>query len=195
MADVLVILLERVALAHGGTAARRSRAAGALQPAWQAVGRDGMGQASLGGHLPAIKAIHGELAGDHEFRAPFSREVAGVRRVNGRITAQLVDADTEGPMVWLATVYVAGASVADYKRLTLNLVGCYRVWSGIVAGWHNVADDNAVGPCSQLAVMIPRPSRSSGSNGCLIDNRPEPHLSHPYLDSCETGSVSSHVFS
>ena len=81
------------------------------------LGRGGMGQVFLGrsrgGHLLAIKAIHAELAGDAEFRARFSREVAAVRRVNGLFTAQLVGADTEGPIVWLATVYVAGASLAD----------------------------------------------------------------------------------
>jgi serine/threonine protein kinase/DNA-binding beta-propeller fold protein YncE len=81
------------------------------------LGRGGMGQVFLGrspgGHLLAIKAIHAELAGDREFRWRFSREVAAARRVDGLFTAQLVDADTEGPVVWLATAYVAGASLAD----------------------------------------------------------------------------------
>lgn len=81
------------------------------------LGRGGMGQVFLGrspgGHLIAIKAIHAEFAGDAGFRMRFSREVAAVRRVSGLYTAQLVDADTEGSTVWLATAYVAGASLAD----------------------------------------------------------------------------------
>ena len=48
-----------------------------------------------------------------EFRARFRREVDAARKVSGLYTALLVDADPDGRMPWLATVYVPGPSLAD----------------------------------------------------------------------------------
>jgi serine/threonine protein kinase len=81
------------------------------------LGSGGMGRVFLGrspgGRLLAIKVIRAELAGDPEFRARFRREVAAARSVSGLFTAPVVDADTEAPVPWLATAYIAGSSLAD----------------------------------------------------------------------------------
>jgi WD40 repeat protein len=81
------------------------------------LGAGGMGKVflgrSAGGHLVAVKVIREELAGDPDFRARFRREVAGARMVSGLFTAPVVDADLDGPVPWLVTVYVDGPSLAD----------------------------------------------------------------------------------
>ena len=67
------------------------------------LGQGGMGRVFLGvspgGRPVAVKAIRAELAADPEFRARFGREVAAARRVSGVFTAQVVDADVDGPVV------------------------------------------------------------------------------------------------
>ena len=68
---------------------------------------------SPGGRPVAVKAIRSELAADPEFRARFGREVAAARRVSGVFTAQVVDADVNGPVAWMATAYVPGPSLAE----------------------------------------------------------------------------------
>ena len=60
-----------------------------------------------------MKVIRAELAADREFRTRFWQEVAAARKVSGRFTAQVVDADPDGPVPWLATAYVAGPSLAE----------------------------------------------------------------------------------
>jgi Protein kinase domain len=81
------------------------------------LGSGGMGRVYLGrspaGRLVAIKIIRPELAGDSGFRIRFAREVAAARNVSGLFTALIVDADTDGPIPWLATAYVAGPSLAE----------------------------------------------------------------------------------
>jgi eukaryotic-like serine/threonine-protein kinase len=80
------------------------------------LGAGGMGQVFLGrsatGRLVAVKVIRRELAGDPDFQARFGREVTAARKVGGLFTAQVVDADVNGPVPWLATAYVAGPSLA-----------------------------------------------------------------------------------
>ncbi len=80
------------------------------------LGSGGFGRVFLGlssdGRLAAVKVIRPELAEDPEFRARFRREVAAARRVSGQFTAQVIDADAEGPVPWLATAYVSGPSLA-----------------------------------------------------------------------------------
>src|SRR5690242_4574746 len=68
---------------------------------------------SPGGRPVAVKAIRAELAADPEFRSRFGREVASARRVSGVYTAQVVDADVDGPVAWMATAYVPGPSLAE----------------------------------------------------------------------------------
>ncbi len=81
------------------------------------LGVGGMGRVffgvSAGGRPVAVKIVRADLAADPEFRARFRREVAVARRVSGRYTAPVIDADLESPTPWLATAYVAGPSLAD----------------------------------------------------------------------------------
>ena len=81
------------------------------------LGCGGMGRVFLGlsadGQPVAVKVIRAELAADREFRTRFRQEVAAARKVSGRFTAQVVDADPDGPVPWLATAYVAGPSLAE----------------------------------------------------------------------------------
>ena len=79
------------------------------------MGRVFLGR-SAGGRPVAVKAIRPELAVDGEFRARFRREVAAARRVNGFYTAVVVDADTEGPVPWLATAHVDAPTLDDVVR-------------------------------------------------------------------------------
>ena len=79
------------------------------------LGSGGMGLVYLGrtagGRTVAVKRVHADYAEDHEFRERFRQEVAAARRVGGRWTAPVFDADTEGPRPWVATGYVAGPSL------------------------------------------------------------------------------------
>ena len=81
------------------------------------LGGGGMGQVFLGrspgGRLVAVKVIRADLAEGADFRARFGREVAVARKVSGLFTALVVDADTEGPVPWLATAYVPGPSLTE----------------------------------------------------------------------------------
>ncbi|MGH3175196.1 MAG: serine/threonine-protein kinase [Streptosporangiaceae bacterium] len=81
------------------------------------LGQGGMGRVFLGvspgGRPVAVKAIRAELAANPEFRARFGREVSAARRVSGVFTAQVVDADVDGPVAWMATAYVPGPSLAE----------------------------------------------------------------------------------
>ena len=56
----------------------------------------------------AVKVIKPDLAEDPEFRARFGREVSAARKVGGQFTARVVDADTDGEELWLATEYISG---------------------------------------------------------------------------------------
>ncbi|MFG2693643.1 serine/threonine-protein kinase [Kitasatospora sp. NPDC048407] len=79
------------------------------------LGAGGMGRVYLGrtagGRTVAVKAVRPELADDPEFRARFRQEVSAARKVGGRWTAPVLDADTEGPRPWVATGYIAGPSL------------------------------------------------------------------------------------
>ncbi|WP_406404676.1 serine/threonine-protein kinase [Streptomyces sp. NBC_00879] len=81
------------------------------------LGSGGMGWVYLGrspsGRAVAVKVVRPELADDQEFRRRFAREVAAARAVSGAFTAAVIDADTDGRLPWLATVYVPGPSLAE----------------------------------------------------------------------------------
>ena len=85
------------------------------------LGGGGMGQVFLGrsadGPPVAVKVIRAELASDPEFRTRFRDEVAAARKLSGTFTAQVVDADPDGSVQWLATAYVAGPSLAEAPQL------------------------------------------------------------------------------
>ncbi|WP_159928387.1 MULTISPECIES: serine/threonine-protein kinase [Nocardia] len=80
------------------------------------LGAGGMGRVYLGrnagGRTVAVKVIRPDMI-DAEFRERFRREVASARRVGGRFTAPVLDADVDADPPWLATGYVAGFSLAD----------------------------------------------------------------------------------
>ncbi|MFF4540826.1 serine/threonine-protein kinase [Streptomyces aureus] len=79
------------------------------------LGAGGMGHVYLArsdrGRTVAVKLVRPELAEQEEFRARFRQEVQAARRVGGLWTAPVLDADTEAPIPWVATGYVAGPSL------------------------------------------------------------------------------------
>ncbi|WP_189744450.1 protein kinase domain-containing protein [Streptomyces nojiriensis] len=84
------------------------------------LGSGGMGVVSLcragSGRLVAVKQVPEEYADDPAFRSRFRREVAAARRVSGVYTVPVVDADTDGPRPWVATVYVPGPTLDQAVR-------------------------------------------------------------------------------
>ncbi|MGW3651003.1 protein kinase domain-containing protein [Streptomyces sp. NPDC000878] len=63
------------------------------------------------GRAVAVKVVRRELAEQDGFRDRFRQEVAAARRVGGRWTVPVLDADTEAAVPWAATGYVAGPSL------------------------------------------------------------------------------------
>ncbi|MFB7743262.1 serine/threonine-protein kinase [Streptomyces sp. NPDC056132] len=76
------------------------------------LGAGGMGQVYLArsdrGRTVAVKLVRPDLADQADFRARFRQEVLAARRVGGLWTAPVLDADTDAPVPWVATGYVAG---------------------------------------------------------------------------------------
>jgi serine/threonine protein kinase len=81
------------------------------------LGNGGFGRVYLGqaqnGQRVAVKVIKPDLAEDPEFRARFSREVDAARKVGGKFTARVVDADTTSEELWLATEYISGPTLRE----------------------------------------------------------------------------------
>ncbi|MEU4096997.1 serine/threonine-protein kinase [Streptomyces sp. NPDC026673] len=81
------------------------------------LGSGGMGRVYLGrspgGRTVAVKVVRSELADDLEFRTRFQREVDAARRVGGAWSAPVLDADTDSPVPWVATRYVAGPALSE----------------------------------------------------------------------------------
>ncbi|MFC1402677.1 MULTISPECIES: protein kinase domain-containing protein [Streptacidiphilus] len=84
------------------------------------LGDGGMGSVylgrSAGGRTVAVKVVRREFTADEEFRARFRREVQAARAVSGPFTAQLVDADPDAELPWLATAFVAGVALSAAVR-------------------------------------------------------------------------------
>ncbi|MEU9185126.1 serine/threonine-protein kinase [Streptomyces sp. NPDC048484] len=82
------------------------------------LGTGGMGRVCLarseGGRTVAVKLIKPQLAAVPEFRERFRLEVEAARRVSGRWTAPVLDADTEAEMPWVVTGYIAGPSLEHF---------------------------------------------------------------------------------
>ncbi|WP_454854214.1 serine/threonine-protein kinase [Promicromonospora soli] len=81
------------------------------------LGSGGMGDVYLGttrrGQQVAIKLIRGAQLHDDEFRARFRREVRAAAKVRSRFIANLVDADPDAELPWLATEYVPGPTLSQ----------------------------------------------------------------------------------
>lgn len=84
------------------------------------LGEGGMGRVYLarspGGDTVAVKLVRREIAAQDEFRRRFTREVRAARRVGGRWTASVLDADVAAEVPWLATEYVPGPTLRDVVK-------------------------------------------------------------------------------
>ncbi|MFJ5047199.1 serine/threonine-protein kinase [Streptomyces sp. NPDC088719] len=84
------------------------------------LGAGGMGRVylarSAGGRTVAVKVVHEEHIANGEFRARFRREIEAARRVGGRYTAPVLDADADADAPWVATGYVPGPSLEQAVR-------------------------------------------------------------------------------
>lgn len=104
------------------------------------LGEGGMGIVYLGrnssGRSVAVKLIRSEHAADEEFRRRFRQEVTAARRVSGRWTPPVLDADTEGAQPWVATAYVPGPNLAEaVKQFGPLPAGTVRILGeGLAAG-------------------------------------------------------------
>lgn len=84
------------------------------------IGQGGMGQVYLGlsddDQQVAVKVLHPWLAADPEYRPRFRQEIEAARRVSGRFTVPVVDADPDAPAPWLATQYIDAPSLSVSVR-------------------------------------------------------------------------------
>ncbi|MFJ9689125.1 serine/threonine-protein kinase [Streptomyces bacillaris] len=107
------------------------------------LGEGGMGQVFLArsdrGRTVALKLVRRELAEQPEFRARFRQEVRAAHQVGGAWTAPVLDSDTEAPIPWVATGYVAGPSL-------------HRVVSGRPGA--PLTDSGAYGPLPTRSVQL-----------------------------------------
>jgi Tol biopolymer transport system component len=73
------------------------------------LGEGGMGRVYLclseGGQRVAVKVIRADLADDPQFRARFWAEVTTAGKVSGAYTASFIEANLDGGLLWLATLY------------------------------------------------------------------------------------------
>ncbi len=83
------------------------------------LGEGGMGRVYLcrsqAGRKLAVKVVHEDRAAYPVFRERFRREVEAARKVDGLHTAGVVDAQLDGPVLWLATAY-GGRSLESVVR-------------------------------------------------------------------------------
>nr|WSU76816.1 serine/threonine protein kinase [Streptomyces anulatus] len=104
------------------------------------LGAGGMGQVFLGtsaaGRRVAVKVVRPELAATAQFRARFAREVEAARRVGGFHTAQIVDADPEAALPWLAAEYIPGPTLQQVVTAQgpLPADAVLRLGAGIAEG-------------------------------------------------------------
>lgn len=84
------------------------------------LGAGGMGTVYLaltpGGRRLAVKTVRPELASDPAFRERFRREADALARVSGLWTAQVVDADADAAVPWIATSYLDAPDLARHQR-------------------------------------------------------------------------------
>ncbi|MFH8833553.1 hypothetical protein ACH4GL_35440 [Streptomyces lincolnensis] len=110
------------------------------------LGAGGMGRVYLarseGGRTVAVKVVQAEFAEHPEFRRRFALEVAAARRVGGRWTAPVLDADTDAATPWVATGYVPGPDLhsvvakdqATHREGEADPISTTRAHSGGASG-------------------------------------------------------------
>ncbi|WP_193317936.1 MULTISPECIES: protein kinase domain-containing protein [Streptomyces] len=99
------------------------------------LGEGGMGVVFLArsprGRMVAVKTIRAEFADVPDFRRRFARETAVAQRVGGRWTADVLAADPDAALPWVATEYVAGLTlqqvVDEYGPLPAEAVTALAV--------------------------------------------------------------------
>ncbi|MFD4599104.1 protein kinase [Streptomyces sp. NPDC058464] len=83
------------------------------------LGSGGMGRVYLGRNAgggagqAAVKVVRPEYAEDPLFRKRFEREVSALGRVQGAHTARLLGSGTDGELLWVATEYIPGPTLAE----------------------------------------------------------------------------------
>ncbi|MFJ6439075.1 serine/threonine-protein kinase [Streptomyces sp. NPDC091649] len=108
------------------------------------LGAGGMGVVYLArspsGRQVAVKVIQPDLAQDPGFRARFRREVEVARQVSGAFTAAVVDADCDTETPWLATLYIAGPTLAEHvaREGPLTETEVYRLAGGLAEALHDI---------------------------------------------------------
>ncbi|MFF7470484.1 protein kinase [Streptomyces sp. NPDC008092] len=79
-----------------------------------AMGRVYLGRDAGGGAgRAAVKVVRPEYAEDPLFRKRFDREVSALGRVQGAHTARLLGSGTDGDLLWVATEYIPGPTLAE----------------------------------------------------------------------------------
>ncbi|MFD2796291.1 protein kinase [Promicromonospora vindobonensis] len=108
------------------------------------LGSGGMGDVYLGtarrGQQVAIKLIRGAQLDDDEFRARFRREVRAAAKVRSRFIANLIDADPDAELPWLATEYVPGPTLAQALAAQgpLSEADVLRLVAGVAEALHEM---------------------------------------------------------
>ncbi|WP_314172120.1 serine/threonine-protein kinase [Streptomyces winkii] len=101
------------------------------------LGSGGMGRVFLGespaGRRVAVKLIREDLASSPGFRERFRREAKLAMRAGGFWAAQVVDADPDAAVPWIASQYVDGPSLAERvtRRGPLDEREVRRLGSGL----------------------------------------------------------------
>lgn len=130
------------------------------------LAQGGLGQVYLGespdGRLVAIKVLPPAVAGAAESRSVLAREARAVAQVDSPFTVRLVDADTDGPVPWLASEYIAGPTLTERVARTGPLSAQLLVTLAAALA-EGLADIHAAG-------LIHRDLKPS--NVILADNQP-----------------------
>jgi serine/threonine protein kinase/outer membrane protein assembly factor BamB len=75
------------------------------------LARAGSAEDGADAPLVAVKVVHEPYAADSRFRERFAREIATARAVRGPRVVELLDADPDARVPWLAAEYVPGPSL------------------------------------------------------------------------------------